>query len=125
LTCTHNLYHEELDRVADKVIFIPNHTGYILTDTSQYHSIEENYYQFIPLDTGETLADEPTINELCMVIVSKPIEASKYIKIGVLQPKQEETVEIVGFPSENFSTKSNLLAVSLTRKHLKGLIASI
>jgi hypothetical protein len=44
------------------------------------------YYSFIPLVKEETLAQVPTINELCLVALSHPIRSQQFIKIGLSRP---------------------------------------
>jgi V8-like Glu-specific endopeptidase len=70
VTCTHNIYHEDGGTVADEIVFVPNHKGYISPSTPTFHSMKGEFYQFIRLKEGETLRELPTINELCLIALS-------------------------------------------------------
>lgn len=92
LTCAHNLYHEEGATVADEVVFVPSHKGYITPSTPTYRSVEGEYCRFIRLRKGETLKEAPTINELCLIALSQPIPCKQYVKVGLCEPKEGECV---------------------------------
>ena len=47
------------------------------------------------------------------------------MKIGLCEPKADDFVEVIGFPSRKYAGLNNLLSVCLNRTHLRGKVTSI